>query len=56
MTSIEDTLELLELGNQNKAIADNLINQSSSRSHSIFRIDLKITEEMSKSGKKLISY
>jgi hypothetical protein len=54
--SVEEVLALLELGNENKVIGDNSINQNSSRSHSIFRIDLKITEEMVKTGKKVTSY
>jgi len=43
--SIEEILQYLDVGNSNKKQADNKINDKSSRSHTVFRIELKISEE-----------
>jgi centromeric protein E len=45
----------LDIGNSNKKQADNKINDKSSRSHTVFRIELKISEENVQTRRKVIN-
>jgi hypothetical protein len=45
----------LDVGNSNKKQADNKINDKSSRSHTVFRIELKISEENIQTRRKVIN-
>jgi hypothetical protein len=53
--SIEEILQYLDVGNSNKKQADNKINDKSSRSHTVFRIELKISEENIQTRRKVIN-
>ena len=50
----EDVLYYLEKGNEIRKIASNGINEMSSRSHTIFRIEVQITEKNLKTQRTII--
>lgn len=50
----EDVLYYLEKGNEIRKIASNGINEMSSRSHTVFRFEVQITEKNSKTQRTIL--
>jgi len=44
VSSVDDVLKLLYAGNQNRAVATTILNDTSSRSHAIFRLTIESRE------------